>query len=137
MKDVISMEEMDIARSGDGYKELLDGIRREFQKNVKDGGEPVFTTDAHGLYDLLLQSIPAEARQHYNCNACRNFVNRFGGLVKIDEETGKQTPIMWNEEAPAFFADAVKAIRRRVNTAKITGMFITSEKKLGIPVTGS
>ena len=97
MKDIIAMEEMDLTRDGDGYEELLASIRREFQKCVKDGTELLFTTNAGGLYDLLLQNLPAEARQHYNCYACRHFVNRYGGLVKIDEKTGKQSPAMWNE----------------------------------------
>ena len=55
MKDIIAMEEMDLTRDGDGYEELLASIRREFQKCVKDGTEPLFTTNAGGLYDLLLQ----------------------------------------------------------------------------------
>ena len=113
MKDVISLNEMDTLREHDGYEELLAGIRREFGENTKDGKTPLFTTDAGELYGLLLGCIPKEARQHYNCNACRHFVNRYGGLVKIDEKTGKQTPVMWPETVPPFFADAVKKIRRR------------------------
>lgn len=137
MKDIIAMEEMDLTRDGDGYEELLASIRREFQKCVKDGTEPLFTTNASGLYDILLQKLPEEARQHYNCYACRHFVNRYGGLVKIDEKTGKQTPAMWNDNVPAFFADAVKQIRQKVSSAKVNGVFITSETTLGTPVTGS
>ena len=38
---------------------------------------------------------------------------------------------------PPFFADAVKEIRKRVNNADVTGVFVTSEKTLGTPVTGS
>ena len=137
MRDVIAMDEMDMAREQDGYEELLASIRKEFQKCVKEGAEPLFTTNAGGLYELLLQNIPTEARQHYNCNACRHFVNRYGGLVKIDEKTGKQTSAMWNEKVPPFFANAVKEIRKRVNNADVTGVFVTSEKTLGTPVTGS
>lgn len=137
MKDVISLEEMDTLREHDGYEDLLSGIRKEFEKNVKDGGAPLFTTDAFGLYDLFLQNLPQEARQHYNCNACRHFVNRFGGLVRIDETTGGQYPVMWSTKAPAFFADAVKAVRDRVKTAKVAGVFVTSDKDLGTAVTGS
>ena len=137
MKDLIALEEMDIQRENDGYDDLLAGIRREFEKHVKDGGVPLFTTDAFGLYDLFLENIPEDARQHYNCNACRHFVNRFGGLVQINESTGGQMPVMWGAKAPAFFADAVKAIRDRVKAAKVMGVFVTSDKRLGIPVTGS
>lgn len=137
MKDIISMNEVDTQRENDGYGELLAGIRQEFDKSTKDGSTPLFTTNTGDLYGLLLDGIPEEARQHYNCNACRHFVNRYGGLVKIDEKTGKQTPVMWPEKAPAFFSEAVKKIRRKVSAATVTGVFITSERQLGTPVTGS
>lgn len=137
MKDVISLNEMDARRENDGYGDLLAGIRQEFDKGTKGGSAPLFTTNAGDLYGLLLDGIPEEARQHYNCNACRHFVNRYGGLVKIDEKTGKQTPVMWPEKAPAFFDEAVKKIRRKVSTATVNGVFITSERQLGTPVTGS
>lgn len=137
MKDVISLNEMDARRENDGYEDLLVGIRKKFYESTVDEKTPLFTTNAGNLYDLLLDCIPEEARQHYNCNACRHFVNRYGGLVKIDEKTGKQTPVMWPEKAPAFFAEAVKKIRRKVSTATVTGVFITSERELGTPVTGS
>lgn len=137
MKDIISMNEVDTQRENDGYGDLLTGIRQEFDKSTKDGSTPLFTTNAGDLYDLLLDGIPEEARQHYNCNACRHFVNRYGGLVKIDEKTGKQTPVMWPEKAPDFFSEAVKKIRRKVSASTVTGVFITSERQLGTPVTGS
>lgn len=137
MKDIISMNEVDTQRENDGYGELLAGIRQEFDKSTKDGSTPLFATNAGDLYGLLLDGIPEEARQHYNCNACRHFVNRYGGLVKIDEKTGKQTPAMWPEKAPDFFSEAVKKIRRKVSAATVTGVFITSERQLGTPVTGS
>ena len=137
MKDIISMNEVDTQRENDGYGELLAGIRQEFDKSTKDGSTPLFTTNAGNLYDLLLDGIPEEARQHYNCNACRHFVNRYGGLVKIDEKTGKQTPVMWPEKAPDFFSEAVKKIRRKVSASTVTGVFITSERQLGTPMTGS
>lgn len=137
MKDIISMNEVDTQRENDGYGELLAGIRQEFDKSTKDGSTPLFTTNAGNLYDLLLDGIPEEARQHYNCNACRHFVNRYGGLVKIDEKTGKQTPVMWPEKAPDFFSETVKKIRRKVSASTVTGVFITSERQLGTPMTGS
>jgi len=137
MKEIISLDEMDDMRSHDGYEDLLVSIRKEFEKNVKDSGMPLFTTDAFGLYDLFLQNIPEEARQHYNCNACRSFVNRFGGLVRIDESTGGQHPVMWGSKVPNFFGDAVKAVRDRVKAAKVVGVFVSSDKNLGTPVTGS
>ena len=136
MKDIISMNEVDTQRENDGYGELLAGIRRSFDEAVRDGEEPLFTTNATGLYDMILSELPAQARQHYDCNACRHFVNRYGGLVRIDDR-GEIHPVMWGFEPPAFFAKAVASVAVEVENSKVTGAFVTSERKLGTPKTGS
>lgn len=137
MKDVISFEEMDLERENDGYEEFLKSVSDEFLKQTKNGTRPMFTTDAAGLFDLFLDNLPQNARQHYTCNACRHFVTRFGGLVTIGEETGAQHPVMWSTGVPQFFEKAVDAVRKKVKSARVTGVFVTSEHCLGIPVTGS
>ena len=126
-------------RPCDGYDELLFDIRNSFYKSVGDCKEPLFTTDAGSsplfdLYGIFLSNIPHEAQQHYKCRACRNFVNRYGGIVKIASD-GTLQPIMW-DSAPIFFSKAVEAVYRRVRNSKITGVFITDEKILGTPKTG-
>ena len=74
MKEVIALSEMDPARFDDGYPQLLKSIRKNFNAAVYNTNEPLFLTDAFGLYDLFLANLHAEARQHYNCRACRSFV---------------------------------------------------------------
>lgn len=123
-------------RDGDGYEALLDGIRRNFGKAVKDESTPMFTTEAPDLYSLFLDNIPADARQHYNCNACRHFVNRFGSLVTVNPDTGKQTAVMWGGRVPEFFRRAVKVMKEKVEGARITGVFVSDEKALGYAKTG-
>jgi hypothetical protein len=59
---------------------------------------PLFTTDAAGLWDAYLASFPEGERQFHNCNACRHFVERYGGLVRISEN-GETTSAMWESEA--------------------------------------
>lgn len=136
MKDIISAAEMDLSRENDGYEELLEGIRRSFKACVNEGGETLFTTNATDLYDIILSALPAEARQHYDCHACRHFVNRFGGLVRIDDR-GEIEPVMWSFEPPAFFAKAIEEVRVEVDNAKVSGVFVPSESRLGNPRTGS
>ena len=135
MKDIISASEMDLNRQDDGYDALLAGIRRSFEEHAKGGDEPLFTTNAAGLYDMILAALPADARQHYNCRTCRNFVDRFGGLVRIGDQ-GEIYPVMW-DYAPVFFAKAVAAVLVEVENAKVTGVFVTDERRLGTPNTGS
>lgn len=123
-------------RPDDGYDHLLQGIRMSFLDSLgKDNSEPLFTTNASNLYDIFLDNLPSEARQHYNCNACRHFVNRYGGLVTIDEE-GYIYPVMWNLDCPDIFLEAVLKVYEAVKHSIVNGVFITSDKRLGIPKTG-
>lgn len=122
-------------REHDGYEDLLAVIRESFEKNIKGGDAPLFRTDARDLYELFLQNIPAEARQHYNCNACRHFVNHYGGIVTVNEK-GSLVPVMWTGTVPDFFKKAVAAIKKKVSGATITSVFATGELRLGTPVTG-
>jgi hypothetical protein len=99
------------------------------------GDVKLFTTDAQNLFDLYLNNLPADQRQYYNCHACRDFLERYGGLVTITPE-GEIVPAMWNIDVPVFFHEATKQIRNTVGKSKVTGVFISSEKNLGTPVTG-
>lgn len=140
MKDVISLSEMDPTRFDDGYPQLLASIKVTFNDIVFNRNESLFVTDAFGLYDLFLNNLPPEARQHYNCRACRSFVDRYGGLVYIDEHTGDMHPAMWSDNkktVPPFFAASVSAIRERVLHSNIMGVFVPSRIHLGTERNGS
>lgn len=115
------------------YSDFLHAIQRTFKATAK---EPLFTTDAPELWPLFLNNLPEEARQAYNCSACRQFVNQFGSLVQIDKE-GKLQSALWTPKAvPAFFQAAVKALQQAVEQAPIKGMFVSSLEVYGKPHTG-
>ena len=116
----------------ENFQTLIESVRASFAKAV--GNETVlFTTDAENLYDIILENVPAEQKRLYSCNTCKQFVNRFGGLVTISDG-GEIHPVMW-DDAPAYYAGAVGAIRQAVCSAKITGVFLTNQKRLGVPET--
>ena len=119
MKDVIAFDEMTYQYDED-YKLFLEGIKYSFNNAVKMGHNHLFTTDANGLYDTFLDCLPAEFRQIYNCNACRHFVNKFGGLVVIDENTGEQTPAMWITKPRCVSAIRLKGPRLQVYSSHPT-----------------
>jgi len=121
-------------RSGDRYDFLLEDIRKSFNESVADEKEPLFVTNVTDLYDVFLNNLPEYARQHYNCRTCRNFVNKYGTIVHIDDE-GDIEPVMW-KRTPIFFGEAVKAVRNAVKKSRVIGVFITDEKRLGTPKTG-
>lgn len=131
MRNTIASE-IDMDRSVDGYEHLLACIRQSFTEAVKEGKEPLFRTDATGLYDKFLMNLPSEVRQHYNCNACRSFVNRYGGLVRIDGK-GVIHPVMWTYASVGIFGQALHEIYETVKNAKVIGVFLTDKKTLGLP----
>lgn len=120
-------------RPYDGYNHLELGIKKSFEE-VVGLNVPLFTTSVENLYDIFLANLPEEGRQHYNCNACRNFVNRYGNIVYVSGG-GMIFPAMWNFKCPYFFEQAYDAVRKAVSNSKITGVFIPESKKLGIPRT--
>lgn len=90
---------------------------------------PLFTTDATDLYETFLANIPPGSRQHYECRTCKKFVNTYGGLVTIDEHGGMSSPF-WNV-AGGFFAAASRALLASVRSARVTGVFLSSETYWG------
>lgn len=100
------------------------------------GATHLFTTDAADLFDTFLANLPIEYRQHYTCNCCRKFIDTYGGLVTIDEAGTQWTAVLPFSDPPPFFRDAIHAVSNKVERAKITGIFYSSAKVWGTPVTG-
>jgi hypothetical protein len=92
------------------YSDLLrQSIREQFGlvTGNKQHKVNLFTTATTNLFQIFLQALPPNYRQHHTCNTCRQFFDRYGGLVTIDPE-GKTTPVMWNAQlAPAVYAPAI------------------------------
>lgn len=118
-------------RADDGYEEFQEWVGKNFAVHT----EPLFTTDAAGLYDAYLMGLPEDARQHYTCNACRRFIERYGGLVVIAED-GVSHSAIWGAGSPEFFRNSVHKMRRIVEKAKVNGVFVSSKTVYGEPVTG-
>lgn len=118
------------------YDEFLARVNARFLVNVEGGKRPLFTTDADGLWAAYLGSFPDDQRQYHNCHCCRTFIERFGGLVTIDE-CGATAPAIWHEDdAPELYRPAVQALARLARRGKVTGVFLSSEKAWGQHETG-
>lgn len=114
------------------YGHLLGQVSASFKLSVATGGR-FFCTDASGLADLYIRNLPSE-RQIHTCSACRKFLETYGGLVMIDED-GRTHAVMWTSPdlAPDFYGASYAALKDRVESAKVTGPFLTSEKVWGQP----
>ena len=114
------------------YDTFMWHINRTFQ----DVSEPLFTTNAKGLFDAYLDGFPANWRQYHNCHACRRFIDQFGSLVTIDNE-GKTASAIWDRVAvPASYRASIKAMETIIKKAKVTGVFLSSREVWGQPETG-
>lgn len=110
-----------------------------FQANIEEAigyatKRPLFTTDTDpkALWGHFIMNLPEEHRQHYNCNACKTFIQQFGGLLVQGLD-----PAMWRWPigGPEFFRASVAACCDLVSNSKITGVFLSSEKMWGKPST--
>lgn len=123
-------------RDNDGYDQFSEEIRNHFGFFTTLPKVQLFTTNVEGLFDLYLNGLDESGRQHYNCHACKNFLDRYGGLVMIDDD-GKTQSALWDYEAvPDFFKKSVRAMKLAVEKAPVNGVFISKEATLGTPVLG-
>jgi hypothetical protein len=118
----------------DRFDDFLAEVQERFARLVGEG-VPLYTTDAEGLWEKYLDAAPPGSRQSRDCRCCRSFIEKFGGLVTINEY-GATTPVMWTFSAPPAYHDASRALFSRVEKANVTGMFVASEKTWGTPNTG-
>lgn len=118
------------------YLRFLSRLQERFN-DIVNSNTPLLTTNVSGLFETYLANIPSHCRQHYNCHCCRDFLQRYGGLVVVDDH-GQVVPVFWDvqDATPELFS-AIDQMRRLVMHAKVTGVFRTSETQLGHPVTHS
>lgn len=118
------------------YDAYIRRMQDRFMFNTQLGKLPLFTTDAHNLWEAYLAALPAGERQYHTCNCCRRFIETYGGLVTIDEK-GNTTPAFWVVmDAPQMYRLAVETMRLIVSAANVTGVFVSSEREYGHHETG-
>lgn len=123
-------------RDDPDYDALRHDLQTRFLAIVGSGG-PLFTTDAEGLFDAYLAAFPASERQYHNCNACRRFLETYGGLVTIGEH-GQTESAIWSLTTlaiPDTYVRSLFGIAARVRSAKVTGVFLSKEAIWGNPTT--
>lgn len=97
----------------------------------------MFTTncDPDVLYDLYLDSFPAgtnevyRERREYDCSTCRHFIKKLGGVVAIHD--GKIKTVWDVETNDHTFQPVVVALAEYVRSCKISGVFFTSDSRIG------
>ena len=79
------------------------------------------------LFDAFLGCLPEDQRQHYTCNTCRQFINKYGRLVRINPD-GTLVPAAWgypeHEDNLGVFADVIAVLRNKVMNGRVTYLFV-------------
>lgn len=97
--------------------------------------EPLFLTGVE-LWPIYLDSFAdPDDRQYHNCHACRQFIKRVGTLVTIDEQGLTHSAVWKPENAPERYLAAIIAMKNSVENARVYGVFLSSARVLGTPVT--
>lgn len=118
------------------YRNLLERFSARFDELVASSGA-LFTTDVGHLWETYIATFPMQDRQFHTCNACRSFIRRHGGLAVIFN--GRVRSAFWSDdvEAPDTQESAAfREMRFRVERSRVTGVFLSSERTLGYPLTG-
>jgi hypothetical protein len=135
MKKDMYEEDFDY-RGNDGYQEFLVSIQEQFENLISQYGKKLLKADINGnLFEIYLENLPEDARQHYNCSACKKFVDKYGCLVAVKED-GSLESAVWNSNSPKFFAKSVGAMKQMVENSVVNAAFVTNTVTLGIPKTG-
>lgn len=119
------------------YTDYLVRLNGRYKANT--AGRPVFTTniDSDKLWNKYIGSYTEQ--QYHNCFACRHFLNRYAGLVVIDND-GTVRSALWSEEDVSAndpeLLRSVSRMRKMVEDAKVTGVFYNEEAVLGQDTAG-
>lgn len=127
-----------ISDDADLYEDFLRSLQTRFY-HVTNGykDSQLFVTKTSSLFELFLAGMPLDRRQHYTCHSCRHFLERFGGLVVIDEN-GNTKSVLWDPQtAPPFFDPSVRLMKSHVESQPVAKPFYTDLKVWGEPVTGT
>jgi len=120
------------------YAELIQYIQNTFKANTLSVRN-LFIADlpTDYLYNIFISSLPDEIRDEYKCAKCREFFNKYGGLISIDA-LGNPTSVVFGnereilEEIPhtLWFVAFIKIIKF-LDFVRIKDIFITDKEILG------
>lgn len=117
------------------FDHFTNAVRNHFALMVDGHASELLTVSTEGLFDLYLSGFPEATRQEHNCDCCRRFIARFGGLVRVDD-TGERSSVMWPSDHDSQYGPAARLMSAHVKQASIKGVFMTNAAELGIATKG-
>jgi len=110
---------------------MFEKLKKELQSNFTFGAEPLYVVDVekNELFSIYLRSLPEHMRAHHTCNACRSFMNHYGGIVSISSGTRKT---LWDFtfDVPEW-EKVTENLRNFILSRPISSPFLSETKKCG------
>ena len=123
-------------RPNDDYEVFEAQVRRYFEV-ITTRDKHLYQVNAPGLWNIYLNNLPEDGRFVYDCRACKQFVERYGNLVVINEFGNVETAVWCTIDIPPYFDKAVTAMYEYVrHVAKVSNVFISDVQTLGTHKTG-
>jgi hypothetical protein len=116
--------------------QLVDYVQR-LNNRYTENSTPVFVTDAVGLYEAYLAGFADDQlRKEHTCSCCKNYITRFGGLVRVNED-GSLTSAVWEKDTvPEMYRQSVENMLKIIERSKIKKVFISSLYEYGHTLRG-
>ena len=130
------------SRTDGHFDTLAAQVQRHFAaiQNSATSNRFLFTVKpVDDLYEAYLIGFKQPgAREHHACNCCKQFIERFGNLVTIDED-GRLHSALWSlpEAAiPEIYRPSITMMCRAVERGIVNGVFVTADRVWGNPTAG-
>lgn len=108
----------------DNSPALYQVTREVFAERFAKYGPEIFIVAEGEITQLrFLNGLPEGVRQEYTCNTCAKFMKDTANFVFIKDD-GTLISALWDHtRAPAFYADAVKALEARAENGTVINVF--------------
>lgn len=110
------------------FNNIKKQVHQQFEK-IKKHNLYQTQLEHNELFDAYLNALPEDERQSHNCNCCKNFLNRFGGMVSV---VNGQVKTLWDFNVDYPY-DKVPGVLKAIVESKSIENFLTSEtEELGV-----
>jgi len=116
---------------------MEDGKLVEFlQANIKNslaacGSTPLFNVVGKYKPSVFFAKLMVEAGlKPWNCSCCDTFLNRYGRIAIIDQDTGKIIPVLWNivsTDLPEHVETIIRKMNDLIATGKVVSSYVSPE----------
>lgn len=111
------------------YQNLVRGVHAALSD--LPAGAVLFDTAAPDRFDIFLRHLPVHRRQHYQCRHCRDFVNRYGGIVTIAADGTRRSPLWSRRILGNMFDQSLQTLQAWVEAAPVTGVLYRNKLRYG------